>query len=117
MFAAVAMSLSSFCVVTNALTLNLFDVRDAKRDKKRKNKVKSNKKEEETMEKTMKIEGMMCQHCEATVKKALEGLDGVREAKVSHEAGTAVVDMDSNVTDDVLKKTVEDKDYKVLSIN
>lgn len=69
------------------------------------------------MEKTMKIEGMMCQHCEATVKKALEGLDGVRGAKVSHEAGTAVVDMDSNVTDDVLKKTVEDKDYKVLSIN
>ncbi len=117
MFAAAAMSLSSFCVVTNALTLNLFDIRDAKRDKKRKNKVKSNKKEEETMEKTMKIEGMMCQHCEATVKKALEGLDGVREAKVSHEAGTAVVDMDSNVTDDVLKKTVEDKDYKVLSIN
>ena len=117
MFAAAAMSLSSFCVVTNALTLNLFDVRDAKRDKKRKNKVKSNKKEEETMEKTMKIEGMMCQHCEATVKKALEGLDGVRGAKVSHEAGTAVVDMDSNVTDDVLKKTVEDKDYKVLSIN
>ena len=117
MFAAAAMSLSSFCVVTNALTLNLFDIRDAKRDKKRKNKVKSNKKEEETMEKTMKIEGMMCQHCEATVKKALEGLDGVREAKVSYEAGTAVVDMDSNVTDDVLKKTVEDKDYKVLSIN
>ena len=116
MFAAAAMSLSSFCVVTNALTLNLFDIRTAKHDKKRKHKVKSIEKEETTMEKTMNIEGMMCAHCEAAVKKALEGLDGVKEAKVSHEAGTAVVDMDKAVSDDVLKKAVEDKDYKVVSI-
>lgn len=116
MFAAAAMSLSSFCVVTNALTLNLFDIRTAKHDKKRKHKVKSIEKEETTMEKTMNIEGMMCAHCEAAVKKALEGLDGVKEAKVSHEAGTAVVDMDQAVSDDVLKKAVEDKDYKVVSI-
>ena len=116
MFAAATMSLSSFCVVTNALTLNLFDIRTAKHDKKRKHKVKSIEKEETTMEKTMNIEGMMCAHCEAAVKKALEGLDGVKEAKVSHEAGTAVVDMDKAVSDDVLKKAVEDKDYKVVSI-
>ena len=116
MFAAAAMSLSSFCVVTNALTLNLFDIRTAKHDKKRKHKVMSIEKEETTMEKTMNIEGMMCAHCEAAVKKALEGLDGVKEAKVSHEAGTAVVDMDKAVSDDVLKKAVEDKDYKVVSI-
>ena len=116
MFAAAAMSLSSFCVVTNALTLNIFDIRNTKHDRMRKNKVKHEKEEEHTMEKTMKIEGMMCQHCEAAVKKALEALDGVQEAKVSHESGTAVVAANADVSDDVLKKAVEDKDYKVVSI-
>ena len=130
MFGAAAMSLSSFCVVTNALRLNLFDMHDAKKDKKLKNPViikelvdnnKTNYNQENkeigTMKKTMKIEGMMCGHCEATVKKALEGLDGVTSAEVSHEAGTAVVELSSDVSDDVLKKTVEDKDYKVTAIN
>ena len=130
MFGAAAMSLSSFCVVTNALRLNLFNMHDAKKDKKLKNPaiikelVDNNKtnhnqenKEIGTMKKTMKIEGMMCGHCEATVKKALEGLDGVASAKVSHEAGTAVVELSADVADDVLKKTVEDKDYKVTAIN
>ena len=130
MFGAAAMSLSSFCVVTNALRLNLFNMHDAKKDKKLKNPaiikelVDNNKtnhnqenKEIGTMKKTMKIEGMMCGHCEATVKKALEGLDGVTSAKVSHEAGTAVVELSTDVADDVLKKTVEDKDYKVTAIN
>ena len=130
MFGAAAMSLSSFCVVTNALRLNLFNMHDAKKDKKLKNPaiikelVDNNKtnhnqenKEIGTMKKTMKIEGMMCGHCEATVKKALEGLDGVASAEVSHEAGTAVVEFSTDVADDVLKKTVEDKDYKVTAIN
>ena len=130
MFGAAAMSLSSFCVVTNALRLNLFNMHDAKKDKKLKNPaiikelVDNNKtnhnqenKEIGTMKKTMKIEGMMCGHCEATVKKALEGLDGVASAEVSHEAGTAVVELSADVADDVLKKTVEDKDYKVTAIN
>ena len=130
MFGAAAMSLSSFCVVTNALRLNLFNMHDAKKDKKLKNPaiikelVDNNKtnynqenKEIGTMKKTMKIEGMMCGHCEATVKKALEGLDGVTSAEVSHEAGTAVVELSTDVADDVLKKTVEDKDYKVTAIN
>ena len=130
MFGAAAMSLSSFCVVTNALRLNLFNMHDAKKDKKLKNPaiikalVDNNKtnhnqenKEIGTMKKTMKIEGMMCGHCEATVKKALEGLDGVVSAEVSHEAGTAVVELSADVADDVLKKTVEDKDYKVTAIN
>ena len=130
MFGAAAMSLSSFCVVTNALRLNLFNMHDAKKDKKLKNPaiikelVDNNKtnhnqenKEIGTMKKTMKIEGMMCGHCEATVKKALEGLDGVASAEVSHEAGTAVVELSADVADDVLKKTVEDKDYKVTVIN
>ena len=130
MFGAAAMSLSSFCVVTNALRLNLFNMYDAKKDKKLKNPaiikelVDNNKtnhnqenKEIGTMKKTMKIEGMMCGHCEATVKKALEGLDGVTSAEVSHEAGTAVVELSADVADDVLKKTVEDKDYKVTAIN
>ena len=130
MFGAAAMSLSSFCVVTNALRLNLFNMHDAKKDKKLKNPaiikelVDNNKtnhnqenKEIGTMKKTMKIEGMMCGHCEATVKKALEGLDGVASAEVSHEAGTAVVELSTDVADDVLKKTVEDKDYKVTAIN
>ena len=130
MFGAAAMSLSSFCVVTNALRLNLFNMHDAKKDKKLKNPaiikelVDNNKtnhnqenKEIGTMKKTMKIEGMMCGHCEATVKKALEGLDGVTSAEVSYEAGTAVVELSADVADDVLKKTVEDKDYKVTAIN
>ena len=130
MFGAAAMSLSSFCVVTNALRLNLFNMHDAKKDKKLKNPaiikelVDNNKtnhnqenKEIGTMKKTMKIEGMMCGHCEATVKKALEALDGVASAEVSHEAGTAVVELSADVADDVLKKTVEDKDYKVTAIN
>jgi Cu2+-exporting ATPase len=112
MFAAAAMSLSSFCVVTNALRLNLFNVHNAGKDKK----IKFNKKEIKQMEKTLKIEGMMCGHCEATVKKALEGLNGVENAEVSHEAGTAVVTLSGEVSDDVLKKAVEDKDYTVTSI-
>ena len=113
MFGAAAMSLSSVCVVSNALRLNWFKMYDASRDKK----IKSKKKEEETtMTKTMKIEGMMCGHCEATVKKALEALNQVDAAEVSHEAGTAVVTLNSDVSDDVLKKTVEDKDYKVVGI-
>lgn len=115
MFGAAAMSLSSFCVVTNALRLNWFKIHDAGRDKKI--KVKSKKKQEEMiMTKTMKIEGMMCGHCEAAVKKALESLEGVDAAEVSHEAGTAVVTLNADLADDLLKKTVEDKDYKVLSI-
>lgn len=114
MFGAAAMSLSSFCVVTNALRLNLFDIRSTKKDKKIKTK---KKKESKVMEKTIKIEGMMCGHCEATVKKALEALPQVTEAAVSHTAGTAVVTLSSAVEDAVLKKTVEDKDYTVLGIN
>lgn len=132
MFGAAAMSLSSFCVVSNALRLNWFNMLDASKDKKLKKAAKTGtvemadegstiknnekKKEETTMEKTMKIEGMMCGHCEAAVKKALEALDGVEEAIVSHEAGTAVVKMSHEVADDVLTKAVEDKDYKVVSV-
>ncbi len=124
MFGAAAMSLSSFCVVTNALRLNLFKMHDANKDQKIKNSVvleeiqvqNITKQEEITMKKTMKIEGMMCGHCEAAVKKALEALDGVEEAIVSHEAGTAVVKMSYEVADDVLTKAVEDKDYKVVSV-
>lgn len=113
MFGAAAMSLSSFCVVTNALRLNLFSVHDAGKDKK----IKSKKKvEDKEMKKTMKIEGMMCGHCEARVKKCLEALPEVAEAVVSHEAGTAVVTLTAEVTDDILKKAVEDQDYKVISI-
>ena len=114
MFGAAAMSLSSFCVVSNALRLNWFKMYDASKD--RKIKTKKQNKEETTMTKTIKIEGMMCGHCEATVKKALEALDQVDTAEVSHEAGTAVVTLNSDVSDDVLKKTVEDKDYKVVGI-
>lgn len=107
------MSLSSFCVVSNALRLNWFKMYDAGRDKK----IKVRKKKEETeMTKTMKIEGMMCGHCEATVKKALEALPEVESAEVSHEAGTAVVTLNADLADDVLKKTVEDKDYNVVGI-
>lgn len=112
MFGAAAMSLSSFCVVTNALRLNFFDIHNADKDKK----IKPKKKEKNTMTKTMKIEGMMCGHCEAAVKKALESIPTVSEANVSHEAGTAVVTLSSDTPDDVLRKAVEDKDYKVISI-
>ena len=113
MFGAAAMSLSSFCVVSNALRLNLFNLHDAGKDKKIK---KKHHKEETTMEKTMKIEGMMCGHCEAAVKKALEAVDGVASAEVSHTSGTAVVTLSKPVDSAVLKKAVEDKDYKVTSI-
>nr|WP_325186011.1 heavy metal translocating P-type ATPase [uncultured Oscillibacter sp.] len=113
MFGAAAMSLSSFCVVSNALRLNLFDIRDAGRDKK----IKVHHKEEaNTMEKTMKIEGMMCGHCEARVKKALEALPEVSAAAVSHESGTAVVTLTGDLSDAALKKAVEDQDYKVTGI-
>ena len=138
MFGAAAMSLSSFCVVTNALRLNLFGMYDAGKDKKRRKKdsttgngsrsantgsataaqPEENQKEKENkdMEKTMEIKGMMCGHCEARVKKALEALPEVTEAIVSHEAGTAVVKLSAAVSDDVLKKTVEDQDYEVTGI-
>ncbi len=127
MFGAAAMSLSSFCVVSNALRLNMFKMYNTARDKKIKNQAEIPKdylgsyninKDKETtlMEKTIKIEGMMCGHCEATVKKALEAVEQVSEAVVSHEAGTAVVKLTADVADDVLKKAVEDKDYKVTSI-
>ena len=116
MFGAAAMSLSSFCVVSNALRLNLSDMHNAKKDKKI--KAKNNmKKENNSMEKTMNIEGMMCGHCEATVKKALEAVDGVSEAVVSHENGTAAVKLEKPVDDSVLRKAVEDHDYKVTGIN
>ena len=121
MFGAAAMSLSSFCVVTNALRLNLCRVYDPKHDRKatpdRKNKTdKPNESEEKPMTKTMNIEGMMCGHCEARVKKALEALDAVSEAAVSHESGTAVVTLSSDISDEKLKETVEAEDYKVTSI-
>ena len=142
MFGAAAMSMSSFCVVSNALRLNLFKVHDASRDKKLKNMVHPDKDGrllppagEETenndhsiqdiaenggkgnaMTKTMNIEGMMCAHCEATVKKALENLSQVQSAEVSHEKNSAVVTLTEAVDDEVLKKAVEDKDYKVISI-
>ena len=121
MFGAAAMSLSSFCVVTNALRLNLCRVYDSKHDRKatpdRKNKTdKLNESEEKSMTKTMNIEGMMCCHCEARVKKALEALDAVSEAAVSHESGTAVVTLSSDISDEKLKETVEAEDYKVTSI-
>ena len=116
MFGAAAMSLSSFCVVTNALRLNLFKLHDAGKDRK----IKQNlliQKEEEPMEKTMRIEGMMCCHCEARVKKTLEKIEGVAEAVVSHEKGTAIVILNGPVENDVLKTAIEDQDYKVLSID
>ena len=115
MFGAAAMSLSSFCVVTNALRLNLFRMYDAGKDKKIKKK-KTKKVEEKSMEKTMKIEGMMCGHCEARVKKCLEKLPEVDVAEVSHEAGTAVVKLNTEISDDLLRKTVEDQDYQVISV-
>ncbi len=113
MFGAAAMSLSSFCVVTNALRLNLCKVYDSKRDKKIKQIKES---EEKNMTKTLNVEGMMCGHCEARVKKALEALDAVDEAVVSHTDGTAVVTLNAEVSDDLLKETVEAQDYKVTSI-
>ena len=130
MFGAAAMSLSSFCVVTNALRLNLLNIKDSRKDKKIRRKAAvpagkvvaaaeintETKKENKTMTKTMKIEGMMCGHCEAAVKKALEALDGVASAEVSHEKGTAVVTLDKDVDNAVLTKAVEDKDYKVVSV-
>ena len=131
MFGAAAMSLSSFCVVSNALRLNFCRLHDASRDKKIKSAIikdtimntdsqeeseMESGKEGTTMTKTMKIEGMMCGHCEARVKKVLEALAEVDSAEVSHEAGTAVVTLSSDVQDEVLKKTVEDQDYKVTSI-
>ncbi len=120
MFGAAAMSLSSFCVVTNALRLNLFKMYDAGRDKKTGNKKlnqQSNKKEEgKKMEKTMKIEGMMCEHCEARVKKCLEAFAQVDSAKVSHKEGTAVVSLNADIDSEALKKAVEDQDYKVVDI-
>ena len=111
MFGAAAMSLSSFCVVTNALRLNLFHMHDADRDKKIKRKQKQ---EDMSMEKTMKVEGMMCPHCEARVKKCLEEIAGVQEAVASHEAGTVVVTLTEEVSEDTLKKVIEDQGYKVL---
>lgn len=124
MFGAAAMSLSSFCVVTNALRLNLLNIRSTKKDKKKKNAIdvslininNNEKKEVNEMTKTMNIKGMMCGHCEATVKKALEVLPEVASAEVSHEKGTAVVTLEKEIADDVLKKTVEDKDYEVVEI-
>ena len=136
MFGAAAMSLSSFCVVSNALRLNWFKMYDGSRDRKRRTKdtaehrreeqkaelqtdtrnTENNKKEETTMTKTMKIEGMMCGHCEARVKKVLEALPQVDAAEVSHEAGTAVLTLNAEIDNEVLRKTVEDQDYKVIGI-
>ncbi len=116
MFGAAAMSLSSFCVVSNALRLNFLSIRDGSRDKKIKTKHHELEKESQKMEKTMNIEGMMCGHCEARIKKTLEAIPGVEAAEVSHEKGTAVVKMASEVADEVLKKAVEDQDYQVTGI-
>ena len=124
MFGAAAMSLSSFCVVTNALRLNLLNIRNTKKDKKKKKAIdvslininNNEKKEVNEMTKTMNIKGMMCGHCEAAVKKALEALPEVASAEVSHEKGTAVVTLEKEIADDVLKKTIEDKDYEVIEI-
>lgn len=114
MFGAAAMSLSSFCVVTNALRLNFFDITNSKKDRKIKQK---SKKDDNAMTKTMKIDGMMCSHCEGRVKQCLEGLSQVSAADVSHEKGTAVVTLSADVSNDVLTKTVEDQGYKVISIS
>lgn len=114
MFAAAAMSLSSFCVVTNALRLNLVNVYDERKDHKI--KIRKKRKEDKLMEKTMKIEGMMCGHCEATVKKTLEGIEGVESAEVSHEKGTAVVICSSELENEVLRQAVEEQDYRVTAI-
>ena len=117
MFAAAAMSLSSFSVVTNALRLNLFKMHDPSRDHKLRKKLKTtSEKETKQMEKTIKIDGMMCNHCEMHVKKALEALDGVKSAEVSHTAGTAVVTLEKAVADSVLKQAVVDQGYTVTGI-
>jgi Cu2+-exporting ATPase len=134
MWGAAAMSCSSVFVVCNALRLNLFDMHSARRDRKIKHPVKTdangfvlehkenteveekNSGKDDMMTKTIKIDGMMCGHCEATVKKALEALDGVESAQVSHTAGQAVVELSKDVDNDVLTKAVEDKDYKVTAI-
>ena len=116
MFAAAAMSLSSFCVVTNALRLNLVNVHDPKRDVRIKNSITIEIKEEKLMNKTIKIDGMMCQHCEATVKKALEAVKGVDSAQVSHVSGTAEVALNADVADGELRKAVEEKGYTVVSV-
>lgn len=111
MFASLAMSLSSFCVVTNALRINMFNLKDSRKDKKYKFS------KEKKMEKTLHIEGMMCGHCEKRVKKALENVDGVAVANASHEAGTAVVTLNKEVSNETLKKAVEDQDYSVIKID
>ena len=116
MFGAAAMSLSSFCVVTNALRLNWFKIHDTKKDRKIRHKQKHREKEKENMKKTMKIEGMMCGHCEARVKKVLEELPEVEAAEVSHVSGTAVVTLKADIDNAVLKKAVEDQEYKVTDI-
>jgi Cu2+-exporting ATPase len=122
MFGAAAMSLSSFCVVSNALRLNLFDLRCPCHDRKLRKKhsffaiLKKQNKEAKPMTKELKIEGMMCMHCEARVKKTLEKIEGVTEAVVSHEKGNAVVTLSKDVPNDVLKTAVEDQDYKVLDV-
>ena len=117
MFAAAAMSLSSFSVVTNALRLNLFKMHDPSRDHKLSKKLKTtSEKETKQMEKTIKIDGMMCNHCEMHVKKALEALDGVKSAEVSHTAGTAVVTLEKAFADSVLKQAVVDQGYTVTGI-
>lgn len=117
MFAAAAMSLSSFCVVTNALRLNLFKMYNSSKDYKIKNKLKNtNVKERKTMEKILKIEGMMCGHCEMHVKKALEALDGVKSAKVSHKDAIAVVTLEKEISDDALKQAILEEGYEVTDI-
>ena len=116
MWGAAAMSLSSFTVCMNALRLNMLNIHDSKKDRPIRHKAKQESEGEKEMKKTMKIEGMMCSHCEASVKKALEAIDGVESAEVSHEAGTAIVTMSQEVSNDVLKNAVEAKDYNVTGI-
>lgn len=116
MWGAAAMSLSSFTVCMNALRLNMLNIHDSKKDRPIRHKAKQESEGEKEMKKTMKIEGMMCSHCEASVKKALEAIDGVESAEVSHEAGTAIVTMSKEVSNDVLKNAVEAKDYNVTGI-
>ena len=126
MFGALAMSLSSFCVVSNALRLNFVNITRPVKPKKQKDHKNNNisapelteaeEKGEEDMKKTMKIEGMMCPHCSGRVKKCLEAIEGVAEAEVSHESGTACVTLNAPVTDELLKKTVEDAGYAVTEV-
>ncbi len=116
MLGAAAMSLSSFTVCMNALRLNLFDIHDPKHDRVRKKKKSDNKKEDLPMVKTLKVEGMMCPHCEKRVVKALEAVEGVESAVASHEKGTAVVTLSAPVADELLVKAVEAQDYEVKGI-